>query len=144
MEGRDENMETYTEQKKRHSDEFGAFEGMFWAFSTEQFIEGMTKIGLKKEDTHEILSIGAGGYMLKSKREDFRSLISRQELERKELKKNEKALIAGIVYELQNHEYCITGDVTDALEALGLTRETVSPEILKKAVKQHNESMVNV
>jgi hypothetical protein len=34
-------METYTEQKKRHSDDVNKFEGLFFAFSNEQFKEGL-------------------------------------------------------------------------------------------------------
>jgi hypothetical protein len=135
-------METYQELKKRQHDEFGAFEGIFFAFSNEQMKEGIEKHGVN--ENNKIVNIGAGGFVLKSRLQEFKDLIARHEAERKELKKNEKELIEAIAYELANHEYCITWDVTDALDALGLTRETVSPDILKKAIKKHNEGMVNV
>jgi len=128
--------ETYQQQKARHRAEFNAFEGIFWAFSNEQMREGIEKHGVN--ENNKIVSIGAGGFVLKSRLQDFKNLLARQEAERKELRKNEKELVDAIAYELANHEYCITGDVTDALEALGLDLATVDKSILKKAVKKHN------
>ena len=63
-------------------------------------------------------------------------MFKRHEIERKELKKDVKKLFDALVYELNNHEYCITYDVTDALESLGLTKDDVDPVILKKACKE--------
>lgn len=37
----------------------------------DQFREGMEKIGLTENDTDKIVSTGAGGYVLKSKKEEF-------------------------------------------------------------------------
>jgi hypothetical protein len=130
-------METYTEQKKRHQDEFGAFDGIFFAFSNEQMKEGIEKHGVN--ENNKIVNIGAGGFVLKSRLQEFKDLLKRQDEERAQLRKDEKELIGAIVYELQNHEYCITGNPDDALTALDLTRDTLSPEILKKAIKKHNE-----
>ena len=126
-------IESYKELKARHSKEVSDFDGMFWAFSTQQFIEGMEKLGLKKEDTHEICSIGAGGFMLKSKKEAFNAMFDRQAKERKQRKQDEKFLLEALAYELRNHEYCITYDPSDALDALGLRKEDVDPKIMKQA-----------
>lgn len=135
-------METYQEQKKRHHDEFNAFNGIFFAFSNDQMREGYEKLGVS--ETNKIVRIGAGGFVLASRLQEFKNLLKRQDAERAQLRKNEKELIAALVYELQNHEYCITGDPEDALRALDLTRDTVSPEILKKAIRKHNELMQEV
>ena len=115
-------METYTEMKARHSKEFGEFEGVFFAFS--------------------IVSIGAGGYLLKNKREAFHALFNRQAAERKELKKDESKLVEALVYELSNHEYCITGNPEDALNALGLTLESVPQRVLKRAINEQNKLVI--
>jgi len=128
--------------KARHSKEFGEFEGVFFAFSNEQLAEGMAKIGLAADDYKSIVSIGAGGYLLKEKREAFKALFDRQSKERKDLKKDESKLVEALVYELSNHEYCITGNPEDALNALGLTLESVSPSVLKRAIKKHNEFVI--
>jgi hypothetical protein len=136
--------ETYLEQKKRHQDEFSAFTGIFFAFSNDQFSEGMRKLGLEPGDTGKIFSLGAGGYISKERSNEFHALMKRHGEERKQLKKNVQALIDAIVYELQNHEYCITGDPTSALDALDLTIETIDKDILKKAIRKHNELMQEV
>jgi len=135
-------METYTEQKARHSKEFSTFEGIFFAFSNDQFAEGMKKLGLAVDDYSSIVSIGAGGYLLKAKREEFRAFFDRQSQERKDLKKDEAKLVEAIVYELGNHEYCITGNPQDALDALGFTLETIPQGVLKRAIKKYNEAQL--
>lgn len=123
-------METYTEQKKRHSDEFSKFDGIFFAFNNSQLEDGLQKLNCTKKD---IYSIGAGGFILKSKSGELDNLMTRHETECKELKKDTKKLFDALVYELRNHEYCITYDPQDALESLGLTREEVDPKMLKEA-----------
>jgi hypothetical protein len=135
-------METYTEQKARHSKEFGAFEGIFFAFSNEQLAEGMKKIGLAVDDYKSIVSIGAGGYMLKSQVQAYRELCARHNQERKDLKKDEKKLIEALIYELGNHEYGYTGDATDAVESLGYTMETIPQKTLNKAIAKYNEAQL--
>lgn len=125
--------ETHTQQKKRHMDEISTVKGLFWAFSNDQLTEGLNKINATVKD---IVSIGAGGFILKTELQGFKDMLIRHELERKELKKDVKKLFDALVYELGNHEYCITYDPQDALDALGLTKEDVDPELLKKACKK--------
>lgn len=132
-------VETYQELKKRHHDELNEFQGMFFAFSNEQLKQGMIKLGLKEDDYGSLVSIGAGGYLRKDKRDEFKALFARHEQERKELKKDEARLVDAIAYELSNHEYCITGNAQDALDVLGYTLETVPQNVLKRAIKKHNE-----
>ena len=60
-------------------------------------------------------------------------MLERHSQERKQRQKDEKFLLESLVYELNNHEYCITCDTTEALESLGLVKEDVNPAILKKA-----------
>jgi hypothetical protein len=135
-------METYTEMKARHSDEFGRFEGVFWAFSNEQLAEGMEKVGLAKDDFKAIVSIGAGGYLRKDRVEAFRELFARQKKEMQDLKKDQATLVDALDYELSNHEFCISGDPRDAVEALGYTMETVPADALKKAIKRQRAVIV--
>jgi len=134
-------METYQQLKQRQRVEFNAFEGLFFAFSNAQLIEGLAKYGLTVEDRGKVYSIGAGGFMLKTVAPAFHAMNARHAQELKDLKKAEKELIAAIAYELANHEYCITYDPQDALEALDIDRSTLDPAILKKAIKMAlNES----
>lgn len=135
-------METYTEMKARHSKEFGKFEGIFFAFSNEQLAKGMLKIGLAVDDYKSVISIGAGGYMLKTQIPAYKELCARHNQERKDLKKDEKKLVEALVYELSNHEYYVTGDPADALNALGYTMASVPKNVLKKAIEKHNELVI--
>jgi hypothetical protein len=127
-------MNTYTELKQKQSKEINDFQGIFFAFSNEQFKEGMISLGLQTEDTSKIYSIGAGGYILKEKSKDFHAMLERFESEKKELKKQEKTLVEALVYELKNHEFCITLDPNDALNALGWDKDSIEPKLLKKAM----------
>ena len=118
--------------KNRHSKEFGEFDGIFFAFNNDQFKEGLEKIGHKESE--KVVSIGAGGYIRKDRLDAFKALFARQKKERSERLKNEKALLESLVYELANHEYVITHDPQDAVEAIGYTMETIPQKVLKKAV----------
>lgn len=135
-------METYTGMKARHSKEFADFEGVFFAFSNEQLKDGMLKLGLKENEYSSLVSIGAGGYILKTKRDEFKALFARQDQERKDLKKDEKKLIEALIYELGNHEYGYTGDATDAVESLGYTMETIPTKTLNKAIEKYNQAQL--
>lgn len=128
--------ESHQQMKQRHSQEISNQKGLFWAFSKEQLNEGLLKTNSKIED---VVSIGAGGIIRKDEIDNFKALLKRHELERKELKKNITELYKALVYELNNHEYCITYNPQDALDALGLTREELPEGMLKKACKQSIE-----
>ncbi len=126
-------LETYGAQKTRHSNEISGFSGLFWAFSNSQLEEGMAKLNCTAKD---LIGIGAGGLILKSQLQEFKDTLARHSVERKELKKDTKKLFDALVYELNNHEYCITYDVQDALDTLELTKEDIEPALLKKACRE--------
>lgn len=125
-----ETRETYTEMRDRHQKEWNDFP-MFFAFSDSQFAEGMKKLGLKPSDTKKIYKLGSsGGFYRKSDADTLREMIDRQDAE-------EKAAIAAdtngtgfafemFYHELANHEYCVTYDVTEALDALGYTVDDIN------------------
>lgn len=138
----------YTELKRKHQKEYHNFP-MFFAFTQEQFRESVSKLGLTEKDTDKLLSIGCGGFIKKADRDAFKSLILSCEKEMKEAIASDKTG-EGFIYEmfrheLANHEYCITYDVTDTLEATGLSQEDIdNNEALKhgleKAIKDYLES----
>lgn len=125
--------ETYQEVTSRQSEELSNFEGIFYAFSKSQFSEGIEKVGLTMDEIQKVASLGAGGYILKERVDTFIEMRERHELERKENRKNHKELLEGLMYELGNHEYCVTYDHTEALEALGVKEEDLPEGLLKKA-----------
>jgi len=118
--------------RRTHQNEVNAFEHWFFAFSNKQFEEGLKKL---HTDTKGILSMGGGGYVLKSHAKDLDALFTRQKQELKENRKNRKNLLESLVYQLRNHEFCITYDVTDALESLGLAVMDIPKDLLNKAKK---------
>ena len=124
-------MNQYRVLKEKHQKEINDFPLMF-AFSKKQFAEGMEKLGLKETDTDKIISIGAGGYMKKSDEKAFDDILARHEAERKEAINNDidgtGYILDMFSYELSNHEYCYTGDISDTLDCLRYTREEIKTD----------------
>ena len=129
-------MESYRELKEKQSKELNDFQGIFFAFNNNQFREGMQSIGLKENEKDKIYSFSnTGGFILKEKSKALHNILDRHSAELKQRQKDEKFLINSLVYELNNHEYCITYDVTEALNTLGLEEKDIPAGILKKACK---------
>lgn len=129
-------METYRQMKKRHQAEVNAFP-MFAAFSETQMTKGLKRLGLDPDKGHrEIISIGAGCYIRKTDEAEFLAMMNRHKADR------QQGIDAdpdgtGFIFqmfraELSDYEYSFTEDVSDTLEALGLTLEEVnaSPALL--------------
>ena len=145
-------MNAYQEMKDRQQKEFDAFP-MGAAFSQQQFQQMMEKWGLTLNDTDKICSIGGGCYIRKTDKEALCALINRLNNEK------ENAIAADLtgdgfifdmfVYELANHEYCITYDLEDTLDALGLTAEQINADkrlthSLNKAIKHYLKNYENL
>lgn len=131
-------MNKYTELKSKHQEEIDAFPFEF-AFNQSQFEEMMIKWGLTPNDTDKIYSIGGGGYVRKSDAEAMHELFDRHEAERKAAMQDDEYLYQMFNYELANHEYSYTYDLTDTLEALGLTMDEINADprmadALKRAI----------
>ena len=119
-------MNKYLEMKERHMADINAFP-FVWAFSNEQFKEGMEKLGLKETDTKKVFSIGAGGFIRKT---DAKAMEKMFEDQKKELwdainsdKNGDGFILDMFTYELENHEYMVTYSTSDTLNALGITKE---------------------
>jgi len=120
-------MSTYTVLKNRHQQEVNAFP-MAFAFNQRQFEEGMAKLGLGPDDTDKVYKIGdTGGFYRRSDAARFRELFDRHEREHQEATDGDTTgegyIYEMFLYELANHEYTYTGDLTSTLEALDLTPE---------------------
>jgi len=127
-------MKTYNQIKKDHQDEMNSFTGIFFAFSNDQFKEGVEKVGASKDNP--VVKIGSGGFLLKDRVQAFKDMLAKHEAERKQIRKDRKVLLEALIYELRNHEYGYTRDVEPALEALDLKLEDVPADILAKAKKE--------
>lgn len=122
-------MNRYRQMKERHRKEIEAFP-MFFAFNDKQFAEGMQKLGLKPTDTKEIYRLGeTGGFYRKSDAQELRYMFLRHSLDLDEAiaddTTGEGFIYDMFLYELANHEYCITMDYEDTFGALGLTSEEI-------------------
>ena len=138
--------------KDRQQKEFDAFP-MRAAFSQQQFQQMMEKWGLTLHDTDKICSIGGGCYIRKADIDAFVALINKTAAE---LKNAITADLTGdgfifdmFVYELANHEYCITYDLEDTLDALGLTAEQINADkrfthSLNKAIQHYLKNYKNL
>ena len=124
----------YQEFDKRTQNEFNSLPLMF-AFTNKQFEEGKAKLGVK--DDKELYSIGAGGFIKKVDAHLLDEMIDRHNKEYEELMQNDEFAYSAFYYELGNHEFCITLDPEDTLEALCLTAEEVAddPRLMKIFLK---------
>lgn len=126
----------YNEVVLKHRKEVEDFP-MFFAFNEEQFAQGLASLGAEKE---EIATTGAGGYIRKADAKAYVEMGLKQIAEMQECYKNEEFLLDAIVYELGNHEFCITYDKTDTIDALGLDMENeFHVKALEKAIALYLE-----
>lgn len=121
--------ESYRQLKERHQAEWNAFPLMF-AFSSEQFDRGMSKLGLLPTDTDKIFRLGnTGGYYRKDDALALKEMTGRHSDELHAAiaadSTGEGFIYNMFLYELANHEYIITGNTEDALNALQLTQEDI-------------------
>ena len=120
-------MNPYLKLKNKHQKEINDFPFGF-AFSEKQFDDMMiNKFGLTPEDTDKIYSIGGGGFVRKCDSDAMNEMFERhaQERETAMAENKDDYLYHMFDYELANHEYNYTGEVSDALEALGLTSKDI-------------------
>lgn len=138
-------MNNYIEMKKQHEKEVNEFP-MFFAFSKKQFNEGMKKLGLDPSETNKIYRAGdTGGFYRKSDASAFHEMFKRHEDEKNNAIATDDTFIYNMFrYELGNHEYVITEDISDTLAALGLTFDEINNDkrllnALQKACKEEKE-----
>ena len=139
---------TYTEMKDTHQKDVNEFPFIYvFAFSDKEFIEKMSEAIKKRKPkctgittmegiAKHVVSIGAGGYVLREDVSAMNEMFKRQEEERKLFRKSEKSLVEEILYEMNNHEYGYTRDPYDTLMALGKSEKDFKNETFKKAWKK--------
>lgn len=138
-------MNAYQQLKDRQQKEMNAFP-LGAAFSNQQFEEMMHKWGLTKNDTDKICSLVYGCFIRKSDKKRFLEMSARFTKEMQDAiaadKTGDGFICDMFLYELANHEYCITYDYEETFDALGLTEEQVNADKrllhgLKKARKEY-------
>jgi len=117
----------YQKLMRKQQAEFGELP-VFWAFSNDGLARGLKKINAQP---HELVALGAGGYMKKADLPLMESLLARHRQETAAAMQDDDFAVSALVYELQNHEFSFTGDLQPALDAIGVE---VRPDIIKKAL----------
>ena len=126
-------MSRNTELKRKQQEEVNNFP-MFFAFNKEQLTEGLKKFNVAENEMNKLVSIGAGGFILKSDVKAFNDMFRRHKAELKTARQIDKDKDGtGFIYdmflsELNNHEYGYTHDETDAIEALGFTFKEINSD----------------
>lgn len=132
-------LNKYLMLKNKQQHEVNKFP-MFFAFNDKQFEEGMKRFGFETTDTDKIYKFGStGGFYRRTDAKALRDMLDRhtQEMD-KAIKTDDDFVYNMFLYELGNHEYCITYDLEPTLCACGLDEEDVSQDerllrLLKKA-----------
>lgn len=107
----------YLELKAKHEAELNAFP-MAFAFNKAQLETGLAKLNITRA---EASPIPGGGFIRKSDKQAFLSLLDKHRAERDQALKNDDFVIEAIEYELSNHEFCITHNPQPALSAVGVS-----------------------
>ena len=123
-------MNAYEILKEKHQKAVNELP-IFFAFSNEQFNEGMKELGLKPHETDKLYSLkGLGGFYLKTDAEKIFGTFEQNRKELAEAIKNDKTGDGFIYdmfdYELSNHEFVLTGDTEETLSLFSLTKEMVA------------------
>ena len=130
---------TYRELKDKQQQEVNDFPLMF-AFGQKQFDEMLAKNNITPKD---IYSIGAGGYVRKTDAPAMSAMFDRHKKELAAAKKQIKFLKEAFIYEMGNHEYCITFDSDEVLAACGITEEDYkNNEDVRKAWKAAKQAYI--
>ena len=125
---------------------------LHFAFGNKQLEEKANELGFKnvEELTKNVTGIGAGGFVLNK---DFNKVMETFKRQAEEIQKlidlDDEFLESAFEYELGNHEYIITYDITDTLRALSISYQEFSnsermQKIMEKAKNKYLEAMKNL
>ena len=124
-------MNRYADLKQRQQQEFGTFP-MQYAFSNQQFAEGMAALGLKPADTDKIYKVPGGGFYRREDGSRRKTMMDRFDQELHEAVAGDKTgdgfIYEMFLYELENYEYGCTMDLSETLDALGYTPEDIQAD----------------
>lgn len=138
-------MNIYERIKNRHQREINSFP-IGTAFNKKQFVEMLKNWGLTAYDTDKILPLGDGHYILKTDKDRYKEMLLRHKRDIEFYiahdKKGTGFIYDMFLYELANHNFCVTCDLADTIEALGLTIEKINRDKrlrygLKKAKSEY-------
>jgi len=133
---------TYVEFRERQQREINDFP-MAAAFSEKQLEEAMQKLNV--QSPKELVHVAGGMLIRRDDQKDLLALLKRHDDEWKQAMKNDDLLQEAFIYEMGNHEYCLTMDREDTLNALQITDEEFLADIrlrgiFSKAEKEYLKS----
>jgi hypothetical protein len=138
---------TWRDQKQKKVDDY-LREFAFFAFNENQFADGLKKLNISKEESPKLLSkLGnTGGFILKDKAKGFKELLDTADYEQDaaihDPETGSQFALDMFRYELDNHEYSLTLDTEETLEALGYTWEDVQADpVLAIALREACEEI---
>ena len=131
-----ESYQSYQSMKKRHQEEVNNFDFGF-AFNKQQFEEMMEKWNLSENDTHQIICMGNGCFVLKKDIPAMKEMFEKQRQEQKSIKTLYNEMYIAFIAEMYNHECQISDSYEDVLETLNITKEDLKedPKLLKQFEK---------
>lgn len=140
-------MNKYTELKDKITKEVNDFlsNHAFFAFDDKQFEEGMSKLNMTNDNLKDkIVRLPGGGFIRKDKVNDYKQMSQTHDQQLEEAMKDEEFAVSAFDYELGNHEWAITLDPTDAVNALGYTEKDIQESeylanCLAKALQSQRE-----
>ena len=139
-------METYKQMKDRHQAEVNALPLAF-AFSRNQYREKLAEWNITEEEAKAgaIIGIGGGGFIRSGDKDlvigTFERIHDEEQAAIKADQDGTGFIYEMFLYELNNHEYSYTGDISETLDALSITADDLENSEalrngLKKAVKE--------
>ena len=122
-------MNSYLALKERHKREIDDFPFIF-AFSSEQFAEGMAKFGLAPDETDKLCKLSIpGGFCRRTDEPRLQEMFAQHARDREEAIAADSTgggyIFEMFRYELANREYGYTWDVEETLDALGFSMEDI-------------------
>lgn len=131
-------MNKYLMLQQSQQEKINAFPTGF-AFSEEQLKEAKKKLGVT--DDSELLSLGYGIFIKKADEKKYIKLLGEIAEEMLNFLRDADNFREAIAYELANHEYIITCNPKDAVEALGYTIDDLSDEQIKILKEESRKQM---
>lgn len=123
----------YHELARINREEFNKLP-LFFAFSAKQ----------RQDVPPDSIQVGAGGWIRKEDKHLLEETMTRIEQRTADFMATDEGMLDALKYELANHEYCITYDPEDTLEALGFDYEDERVQrLLPIAIKQYLETCCN-
>lgn len=137
----------YEELKAKHQQEVNNLP-IYFAFGQRQINEVIEKLGFKDEEElkKNVFTIGAGSIILNKDKDKVLNTFLEHDKEMIKAFENDDFLLSAFEYELANHEYIITYDITDTLRALGIKlieyqENKRFQEIMQQAITNYKKDM---